>query len=86
MYLLLGTILAASLLAWWGIRFRWALLGFAVLFAAHGAIQLSRMGEGAGVVGSFSTDPLVVVTVINVRNYAATLAAFGAAWLLRRFV
>jgi hypothetical protein len=86
MYLLLATILIASLLAWFRVRFRWVFIGFAVLFTAYTAFLVSRMGEGAAIAGSFSRDPVVVASVINLRNFAATLAAFGAVWLLRRFV
>ncbi len=86
MYLLLATILVASLLAWLRVRFRWVFLGFALFFAAYTVFLLSRMEEGARIVGSFSTDPVVVTSIINLRNFAATLAAFGAVWLLRRFV
>jgi hypothetical protein len=86
MYLLLATILIASLLAWLRVRFRWVFLGFALLFAGHTLFLVSRMEEGARVVRSFSSDPAVVASVINLRNFAATLAAFGAVWLLRRFV
>ncbi|MCZ7656497.1 MAG: hypothetical protein M5U07_00940 [Xanthobacteraceae bacterium] len=86
MYLLFATILVASLLAWLRVRFRWVFFGFALFFAAHTVFLVSRMGEGARVVRSFSTDPVVVVSVVNLRNFAATLAAFGAVWLLRRFV